>query len=212
MKPWRLLPLLAAVLLSACGELSLAVEQPTVTIASQPAIPATVTAPAQPPAVLPTALPTAVPSLPAPSATAAQDPTNQGPQMIDIYLIAVDDQGKSGTPVGCGDSVVPVQVEVPHTQAVLRAAIEALLAIKQRDYGQSGLYDALYQSDLKVESLSLQDGKASIHLTGTLLLGGECDNPRVEAQIIQTVRQFSTVTDVEVFINGKPLSEALSLK
>ena len=91
--------------------------------------------------------------------------------MVSIFLIAVDDNGKTGTPVGCGDSVVPVQVEIPPTQGVLKAALIALLSVKDQYYGQSGLYNALYQSDLQVESLSINGSKASVYLTGTLLMG-----------------------------------------
>jgi len=43
-------------------------------------------------------------------------------------------------------------------------------------------------------------------------LGGECDNPRVEAQLTNTVLQFPSVTSADIFINGKTLAETLSLK
>ncbi len=134
------------------------------------------------------------------------------PQTVQIFLIAMDDNGGSGAKVGCGDSVVPVQVQIPPTRGVLKAALEALLANKDQFYGQSGLYNSLYQSDIKLESVAIKEGKATIQLSGALKLGGECDNPRVEAQILQTALQFSTVSEVEVFLNGKPLKEALSLK
>ena len=136
----------------------------------------------------------------------------QLPHMVKIFLIAVGDNGQTGSPVGCGDSAVPVQVEIPATQGVLKAALAALLSIKDQYYGQSGLYNALYQSDLQVESVSIDNGKAKIYLTGTLLMGGECDTPRVQAQLEQTVLQFSTVKEVTIFINGKPLADVLSLK
>jgi hypothetical protein len=60
--------------------------------------------------------------------------------------------------------------------------------------------------------VTIQQGKASIHLTGTLMLGGACDAPRVQAQIEQTALQFSTVNDVDVFINDTALEDALSTK
>ena len=53
---------------------------------------------------------------------------------------------RAGIPVGCGDSAVPVMVEIPPTQAVLKAALESLLSVRDQQYGQSGLYNALYQS------------------------------------------------------------------
>ncbi|RPJ00498.1 MAG: hypothetical protein EHM39_04760, partial [Chloroflexi bacterium] len=142
---------------------------------------------------------------------AAAEPT-AGSQMVNIFLIAVDDNGISGDLVGCGDSAVPVQVEVPATQGVLKAAMQALLAIKDRHYGESGLYNALYQSDLQVDRVVIEGGKATIELSGSMMLGGVCDNPRVEAQLLKTALQFNTVSEAAVTINGKPLKDALSLK
>jgi len=131
---------------------------------------------------------------------------------VQIFLIALEDNGQSGKKIGCDDSVVPVQVTIPATQSVLRAALEALLSLKDQFYGQSGLYNALYQSNLQVEGVKIEGGKAVINLSGTLMLGGVCDNPRVEAQIEETALQFATVSEVAVFVNGKPLEEILSLK
>jgi hypothetical protein len=131
---------------------------------------------------------------------------------VQIFLIAVGDNGQTGSMVGCGDSAVPVQVQTPPTSQVLQAALTALLSIKDQFYGQSGLYNALYQSDLHVDTITINAGKASVYLVGTLLLGGECDNPRVQAQLEQTILQFPTVTQADIFINGKPLADVLSLK
>ena len=131
---------------------------------------------------------------------------------VKIFLIALSDDGASGLPVGCGDSAVPVEVEVPYTQGVLRAALSRLLEIDGPYYGQSGLYNALYQSELSAGEIAIQDGLAVIQLEGSLLIGGMCDAPRVQAQIEQTALQFSTVQQVAVFVNGVPLHELLSTK
>jgi len=58
----------------------------------------------------------------------------------------------------------------------------------------------------------IEDGVATVNLVGTMMLGGVCDNPRVEAQLIQTALQFPTVSEVHFFINDTPLEEVLSLK
>jgi hypothetical protein len=50
------------------------------------------------------------------------------------------------------------------------------------------------------------------NLSGTMMLGGVCDNPRVEAQLEETALQFPTVSQVSVFVNSRPLEEVLSLK
>ena len=149
------------------------------------------------------------PTLPPPTA-ASPASTSSASRTVKIFLIALGDNGKSGKKIGCDNSVVGVDVSIAPTAAVLRAAIEALLAVKTRNYGQSGLITVLNQSNLKVENVNIRDGKAMIDLSGTLLIGGVCDNTRVQAQFEETAKQFETVKDVEVFINNKTLNSYLS--
>jgi hypothetical protein len=139
-------------------------------------------------------------------------PTTATEQTVKIVLIALEDNGQSGPLVGCGDSAIPITATIPRTQGVLRAALERLLSAKEQFYGESGYYNALYQSDLQVARIVIEQGKALIYLTGSIMLGGTCDAPRVEAQIEQTALQFSTVSDVAVFVNDVPLEEVLSTK
>ncbi len=159
----------------------------------------------------PTALPPS-PTQPPLSATATTVLPAPAAQSVSIFLVALEDNGATGPKIGCNDSLVAVPVSMAPTQAVLRAALEQLLSLKTAYYGQSGLYHALYQSDLAIDDLSIQDGEAIIHLTGQLVLGGECDDPRVKAQLEATARQFSTVKQVSIFINDVPLDEVLSAK
>jgi hypothetical protein len=153
-----------------------------------------------------------VPTVSVPTKTSSVPANTPGPQLVGIYLIGIGDNGQGGILIGCGDSAIPVQVQIEPTQGVLRAALEKLLSIKDQFYGQSGLYDALYQSNLQVDGVTITKGKANVQLTGTMQLAGECDNPRVQAQLENTVLQFPTVTSADIFINGKTLAEALSLK
>ena len=213
--------LFLVLLLSACGTLEVSVDQTptllatgtslvptdTATVVSSPTrqVNPTVTVPI-PSATNRVPPPTAI----LPSATTAPPNPTAAEQTVKIFLIALEDNGQSGVLVGCGDSAVPVTVTIPPTQGVLRAALEKLLSAKQQFYGESGFYNALYQSDLELESVTIAQGKAIINLAGTVMLGGVCDSPRFEAQIEQTALQFSTVSSVEVFINDIPLEDALS--
>jgi LysM repeat protein len=138
-------------------------------------------------------------------------PTPPGPPgftSVQIPLIAMSTNG----PVGCGDTVVMVTHNIAATIAPLTAAVEQLLSIHTKFYGQSGLYDPVYNTNLAVQSVTINKGLATIKLTGTLNLGGECDNPRVAAQFDALGRQFSSVQKVQVFVNGTPLENLLSGK
>jgi spore germination protein GerM len=176
--------------------------------------------PTQPVAtVTATPVPTEVPTLTAtptavatPVAVASRSPTAApatGPEFtsVAVYLIALN-----GGKVGCGDGVVSVVRQVPPTRNPLTAALQSLFAIRDQTYGQSGLYNALYRSTLQVDRVVVSQGVATIWLTGQFNLGGECDNPRVAAQLDQTALQFATVKNVVIYVNGKPLNEVLSLK
>ncbi len=177
-----------------------------------PAVPATLPPPVSvilsptAPLVIPAGPATATPTTP-PAASAQPTPG----QTVQIYLIALEDNGRSGPAVGCGDSAVPVRVGIPSTRGVLRAALNALLASKDQFYGESGLYNVFYQSNLTLDNVTIIDGTAAITLSGTLAIGGACDNPRVAAQLEQTALQFSTVSDVEITLNGEALEDVLSL-
>jgi hypothetical protein len=124
-----------------------------------------------------------------------------------IYLIAVGDDGQSGEEIGCDDSVVPVEAPIEPTIAPLRAALNKLLSLNTRKYGQSGLYNALYRSDLTLEDVGIFNRQAVIRLSGTLTLGGVCDEPRVRAQLEETALQYATVDSVSIFINAVRLEE-----
>lgn len=139
---------------------------------------------------------------PGTSTTTSPITTQSGVSSVKIYMVAIEDNGRSGPLIGCGDSVVSVTVKVPTTTAPLSAAIRELLKVKTQDYGLSGLYNSLYQSNLQLASASVVSGTATIKLTGSMALGGVCDDPRFKAQLEQTAKQFSTVKNVELYING----------
>ncbi len=130
-------------------------------------------------------------------------PTPGTVNQVQIFLVS------PGTGnVGCGDELVPITRRITPTTAPLTAALNELFNLKTQTIGESGLYNALYQSDLRLESASITNGRATINISGQLRINGVCDDPRVIAQIERTVFQFPTVTSAEIFLNGTPLADA----
>lgn len=147
-----------------------------------------------------------------PFPTATVQPTSAaGAQEVLIYLIALEDNGASGPPVGCGDSLIAVRRQVTPAEQPIVTALTELLSLKSQFYGESGLYNALYQSELALQSVEVsEEGLAAVMLVGQIRLGGTCDAPRVKAQIVQTVLSADGVQWVEVFVNGEPIDDLLS--
>jgi hypothetical protein len=132
---------------------------------------------------------------------------------VKIALYAPGDAGASGPKFGCDDSLILVNRDITPTQAPLKAALETLFSIKTKDYGQSGFQTVFDQANLKVDSAVVSaSGVATVKLSGTLSLGGVCDSPRVTEQLTGTIKQFSTVKSVDIYINNQKLADYLSLK
>ncbi len=102
-----------------------------------------------------------------------------------IFLIALEDAGDRGREIGCGDSLVPVEIDIEPTVAPMTAAYERLFALESEFYGQSGLYNALHRSTLELTGID-------------------------RAQLEQIALQYETVTSVSIQINGLALEEALA--
>jgi hypothetical protein len=126
---------------------------------------------------------------------------------VKVYLVALNDQGKAGRKIGCDDSLVPVTRTIKATDAPLKAALQELLSLPREYEGR--LSNSWWGRNLKVRSVSLRGGVATILITGQLFVGGVCDEPRIEAQIEETARQFPNVRKVKVFVNGRTLAEAI---
>lgn len=129
-----------------------------------------------------------------------------------IFLIDIEGKGGSGKPIGTGDYVVAVEGSMKESQKKIIDAFTELFSIKEQWVGEAKLYNALYQSELKVESVTIDKGVATVRLTGSFMIGGALDGPRVQAQLFETVLQFEEVQEAVIYINGKKLEEVISLK
>lgn len=130
------------------------------------------------------------------------------PREVKVFLVALDDAGKKGRKIGCDDSLVPVTRTVRAGREPLRAALEELLSLPHEYEG--GLSNFWRGERLRLRGVSVRRGTATIRIAGTLLVAGVCDVPRIEEQIKETARQFPGVRRVRVFVNNRPLSEAIS--
>lgn len=130
-------------------------------------------------------------------------------QTIKIYLVAVGDNGKNGRKIGCGDSLVATTRKIGKTAAPLTAAVRELLITPEKTEGTPALQNFWKGRNLQVRAVSVRNGTATIQLSGEVFVAGVCDEPRIEGQIAETARQFSSVKKVKVFIGKRTLADAI---
>lgn len=144
---------------------------------------------------------------------ASQSSNGTGPasqmQEVKVYLVAVGDNGQSGKKIGCNDSLVAVTRTIKPTVAPLKAALQELLSIPPKNDGPPKLENFWKGRNLQVRSVSIRRNTATIHISGEVYVAGICDEPRIEAQIEETARQFPNVKRVNVFVGRRTLADAI---
>jgi len=91
----------------------------------------------------------------------------------------VGDEGKSGSEIGCGDSLVATETGPEEFTNQVEASITALLADDEEMLGESVLRNALAGSDLDYVSSAVEGDAVTVELSGTVKSGGACDDPRI---------------------------------
>lgn len=157
-------------------------------------------------ALLCTALLLTACSLPPPAPTASPSPTpTTMPTAVlisSVQIALVNEIGVPGpTTFGCGDEIEMV-IRPVNTTTPLAAAINELLSVNTRDYGLSGLTNALYQNNFTLNSVTITGSHAVIDLSGNITQDGACDSPRIQEQMKRTILQFPTVSTYEIKLNG----------
>ena len=206
----------AAFILGSC---STPPSSPTTSPMPSTAVTSPAPTPATPNATAPSTTATLPATTPSGGASASQPPPSDQPAptviptsaSVTLFFIAEGDAGISGPLVGCGDSAVAVSSQTITYTDPVEGALRTLLSNHAAHIGQSGLRNALSDSRLSVDSVDRTGTTVTAHLSGTISLAGECDIPRLEQQLLLTAQQAAG-TPVAITINGKTLSEALSLK
>lgn len=102
------------------------------------------------------------------------------------------------------NKVFPVEREIPETQAVAKASLEELLKGVTEKEKSEGFFTSI-NSGVKIQKLAIENGVAKIDFDKQLefQVGGSCRVSAIRAQITQTLKQFTTVKEVIISIDGR---------
>lgn len=120
-----------------------------------------------------------------------------------VKVKAYFNNSKMDPEVSC-NKVFPVERQVPKTQALARAALEELLKGPINLEEDAGFATSI-NSGVKIQKLTIESGVAKVDFDDQLefQVGGSCKVSAIRAQITETLKQFSTVKDVVISINGR---------
>ncbi|MEO6908563.1 MAG: GerMN domain-containing protein [Abditibacteriaceae bacterium] len=131
---------------------------------------------------------------------------------VTLILIAQLSKNSDAKDIGCDNTAKSMTRKSTFKGDPVQDALEVLFALNKAGYENGDLYNALYQSKLKVQSVETKNDVVTVKLTGNIKLSGECDIPRVREQLIGTVKVASNEKKAVVLVNGKKLDDVLSLQ
>lgn len=122
-----------------------------------------------------------------------------------VFLTAekADYKGKDAyMEFGCESLLIPIRRTVEKTQSDLALAIVELITIKETAYFDQGIRNAVAPSAPTIRLTNISyDGKTRvIDFEGQFTSAGTCDDPRIKAQIEETVKLYSS--DYRIRVNG----------
>ena len=120
---------------------------------------------------------------------------------INVFLLPPD---AAGPPNFDCSTVVASERKIPKTSAVARAAIVELLNGPTVAEQNAGLTSSL-NTGVENQALTIDQGTARIDFTNRLQegVGGSCKVAAIRAQITETLKQFPTVQNVVISIDGE---------
>jgi len=101
-------------------------------------------------------------------------------------------------------NVLAIEREIPKTKSVAMAAITELLKGPTSSEKAAG-YVSNINTGVIVQKLTIENGTAKIDFNEQLQyqVGGSCKTSAIIAQIKETLKQFPTIKDVVISINGQ---------
>lgn len=136
-----------------------------------------------------------VPNAPMPSEPCGENMT------VRIFL---SDSRFAGEPYFDCSRTIAVERQVPKTLAVAKTAVETLLrGATQKEIDQG--FVSNINSGVRIQKLTIENGTAKVDFDERLefQVGGSCRVAAIRAQITETLKQFSTVDNVIISINGR---------
>jgi len=99
---------------------------------------------------------------------------------------------------------IAAERQVPKSVAVAKNALEALLRGAKQEEIDQGFVSSI-NPGVRIQKLTIENGTAKVDFNEQLefQVGGSCRVVAIRAQIIDTLKQFSTIKDVIISIDGR---------
>lgn len=104
----------------------------------------------------------------------------------------------------CGDEIVWVTQKIVPTPAILNTTLRAMFNGPDLEYKPGNFLAG--QDNINFVEARIKNGVAEIYLTGEFDFKDKCDSSRMFSQIDLAATQFSTVNNVDIYLNSEKIN------
>lgn len=128
----------------------------------------------------------------------------EAPEEFIAVKIFLSDSRFANEPYFDCSKTIAVERSVAKTQAVARAALEALLRGATKEEISQGFISSI-NPGVRIQKLTIENGTAKVDFDEQLesQVGGSCRVAAIRAQITETLKQFPTVSSILISVNGR---------
>ncbi|MEV4901091.1 GerMN domain-containing protein [Citricoccus sp. NPDC055426] len=150
------------------------------------------------------------------ASTSASEPAAAATEAT-VYWVGPAGQSGGIEFPGCGEVLIEDTVPVSEAGAVgdpalVEAGLQALFDERSFDVGSEGLMNALFQSELTVQDVTIEGDTVTVDLAGQPMSGGTCADPQIIAQLENTAIANAGTYTAEILVAGEPIQEFMSQK
>lgn len=134
----------------------------------------------------------------------------------ELWWIIQGDNGNTGFPVGCGDSIYLQQSGIP-TNLSQEQTINRALAFLSDDnnigtgQGDRGWWNPMSKSQLIMDSYSINGNHVTAYISGTLQLIGLCFDAQLQAQIPLNIMHLTGTRSATIYVNGQNIAHTFDM-
>lgn len=149
----------------------------------------------------------------------APDPTDDF-QPLAVNMVAQSGtwfpNGVQGVVFGCSDTLVTIDTVPTQAKSAtdqVTAAIQFLLDDAQYYHGSPAVTNSLTLSEtLELAEVEVSSNAVDIALTGDVVVQGQCEAYRIQAQLYGTAAATSGIADVSITVNDLEVNDLLGLE
>jgi LysM repeat protein len=144
-------------------------------------------------------------------ATNTSDPLDPNRYTLQLWWIIKGDEGRTGFPVGCGDSIYLRQSGIPVNLSMDETVKRAFEYLTDNNNAGNSWSNPLSATSLNLDSYSINGDHVTANFSGQPNLSGICFDAQLEPQIALNIMSVTQTKSATIYVNGENLRDIFDM-